>query len=203
MVRAGPTGPPRSVAPWRTMQPSSNATARAALVVAVLALVAALGGSAYAAAAINGRNLVNRSVGGVKLANDTVTGAQVKESTLRGLVRPPALRGLARSADFRRIRMEVTTTSAVSRQVLAYTWVTVATSLVLWPVAGTGWLYPVAAVVLGGAFLVEAHLMWWRARTSDELGVVRPMRLFHYSITYLSLLFVAVALDPLVTGVPG
>jgi heme o synthase len=93
--------------------------------------------------------------------------------------------------------------AGVSRQVLAYTWVTVATSLVLWPVAGTGWLYPVAAVVLGGAFLVEAHLMWWRARTSDELGVVRPMRLFHWSNMYLSLLFVAVALDPLVTGVAG
>lgn len=89
--------------------------------------------------------------------------------------------------------------AGVSRQVLAYTWVTVATSLVLWPVAGTGWFYPLAAVVLGAAFLVEAHLMWWRARSSDELAVVRPMRLFHWSNMYLSLLFVAVALDPLVS----
>lgn len=89
--------------------------------------------------------------------------------------------------------------AGVSRQVLAYTWVTVATSLVLWPVAGTGWFYPLAAVVLGGVFLVEAHLMWWRARTSDELAVVKPMRLFHWSNMYLSLLFVAVALDPLVS----
>jgi len=89
--------------------------------------------------------------------------------------------------------------AGVSRQVLAYTWVTVATSLVLWPVAGTGWFYPLAAVALGAAFLVEAHLMWWRARHSDELSVVRPMRLFHWSNMYLSLLFVAVALDPLVS----
>lgn len=93
--------------------------------------------------------------------------------------------------------------AGVSRQVLAYTWVTVATSLVLWPVAGTGWFYPLAAVLLGAAFLVEAHLMWWRARTSDELTVVRPMRLFHWSNMYLSLLFVAVALDPLVSGSLG
>ena len=41
--------------------------------------------------------------------------------------------------------------------------------------------------------------MWRRARTSDELSVVRPMRLFHWSNMYLSLLFVAVALDPLLT----
>ena len=74
-----------------------------------------------------------------------------------------------------------------------------ATSLLLWPVADTGWFYPVAATVLGAGFLVEAHLMWRRARRSDELSVVRPMRLFHWSNMYLSLLFVAVALDPLLT----
>jgi protoheme IX farnesyltransferase len=60
-------------------------------------------------------------------------------------------------------------------------------------------LYPVAAVVLGAAFLVEAHLMWGRARRSNELVDVRPMRLFHWSNMYLSLLFVAVALDPLIS----
>ena len=87
----------------------------------------------------------------------------------------------------------------VATQVLAYTWATVAASLLFWPVAGTGPVYPVAAVLLGGAFLVEAHLMWWRARSSDELAVVKPMRLFHWSNMYLSLLFVAVALDPLVS----
>jgi protoheme IX farnesyltransferase len=70
-------------------------------------------------------------------------------------------------------------------------------SLVLWPVADTGEVYPVAAVVLGAAFLVEAHLMWVRARRSDELSQIKPMRLFHWSNLYLSLLFVAVALDPL------
>lgn len=87
--------------------------------------------------------------------------------------------------------------AAVGRQVVAYSWVMVATSLLLWPVAGTGVFYPVAALVLGAVFLVEAHRMWARARHSDALVDIRPMRLFHHSNLYLSLLFVAVALDPL------
>ena len=86
----------------------------------------------------------------------------------------------------------------VARRIVGYAWVMVATSLVLWPVAHTHLLYPVVAVLLGAGFLVEAHLMWRRARTSDDLTVVRPMRLFHWSNMYLSLLFVAVALDPIV-----
>jgi protoheme IX farnesyltransferase len=85
----------------------------------------------------------------------------------------------------------------VARQIVVYSWVMVAVSLALWPVADTGALYPVVAAVLGAGFLVEAHLMWRRARGSNELAVVRPMRLFHMSNMYLSLLFVAVALDPL------
>ena len=87
----------------------------------------------------------------------------------------------------------------VARRIVAYSWVMVATSLLLWPVAGTGVLYPVVAALLGAGFLVEAHLMWSRARRSNELAVVRPMRLFHGSNLYLSLLFVAVALEPLLT----
>ena len=89
--------------------------------------------------------------------------------------------------------------AAVARQIVAYSWVMVAVSLALWPIAGTGVVYPIAAVVLGATFLVEAHLLWNRARTSDDLSVIKPMRLFHWSNLYLSLLFVAVALDPLLT----
>ncbi len=86
----------------------------------------------------------------------------------------------------------------VGRQVVLYSWVMVATSLLLWPVAGTGPVYPVAAGVLGAAFLVEAHRMWARARGTEDLAVIQPMRLFHSSNLYLSLLFVAVAIDPLI-----
>jgi heme o synthase len=87
----------------------------------------------------------------------------------------------------------------VGRQVVVYSWVMVATSLVLWPVAGTGLVYPVAAVVLGAVFLLEAHRMWARSRGTEDLTAIQPMRLFHASNLYLSLLFVAVALDPLLT----
>jgi protoheme IX farnesyltransferase len=87
----------------------------------------------------------------------------------------------------------------VGRQIVLYSVAMVATSLLLWPVAGTGWLYPVAAIGLGGFFLVQAVRMWRRARSSESLAVIRPMGLFHSSNLYLSLLFVAVALDPLIT----
>ena len=87
----------------------------------------------------------------------------------------------------------------VGRQIVLYSWVMVATSLLLWPVAGTGLVYPIAAVVLGAVFLVEAHRMWARARNTESLSEIQPMRLFHSSNLYLSLLFVAVALDPLLT----
>ncbi len=91
----------------------------------------------------------------------------------------------------------------VARQIVFYAYVMVATSLLLWPVASTGWFYPAAAVVLGGAFLVESHQLLRRAAASDNVVDLKPMRLFHWSNMYLTLLFVAVALDPLVTGHPG
>jgi len=85
----------------------------------------------------------------------------------------------------------------VGRQIVAYSWVMVGVSLLLWPIADTSLIYPVAAAVLGAVFLVEAHRMWGRAKASDALSAINPMRLFHASNLYLSLLFVAVALDPL------
>ena len=87
----------------------------------------------------------------------------------------------------------------VGRQIVLYSYAMVATSLLLWPVAGTGWVYPVAAAGLGAVFLVEAHRMWARTRGTEDLATIAPMRLFHSSNLYLSLLFVAVALDPLLT----
>ncbi|MDQ2758146.1 MAG: heme o synthase [Actinomycetota bacterium] len=89
----------------------------------------------------------------------------------------------------------VATSRVVTQRMAVYTWVTVATSLVLWPVAGTGLLYPGAAVVLGAGFLREVE----RLRRSVARGeVAKPMRVFHWSITYLSGLFLCLALDVLV-----
>ncbi|GAA4364114.1 heme o synthase [Nocardioides caricicola] len=85
----------------------------------------------------------------------------------------------------------------VGKQIVIYSWVMVATSLLLWPVADTSLFYPAAAVVLGAVFLIEAHRMWNRAKGTENLAVIQPMRLFHSSNLYLSLLFVAVAIDPL------
>lgn len=83
----------------------------------------------------------------------------------------------------------------VARQIVIYTWAMVGTSLLLWPLA-TGWFYPAVAIVLGIVFLVEAYDLKSRAQDSEELSVLKPMRLFHYSNAYLALLFVAAAVDP-------
>jgi heme o synthase len=91
----------------------------------------------------------------------------------------------------------VASAAVVGRQIVAYSWLTVATSLALWPVADTGWLYPAAAAVLGGIFLVEAHRLSRRASRTDDPVVLKAMRLFHWSNAYLALLFLFVALDPL------
>ncbi|HSR23741.1 MAG TPA: heme o synthase, partial [Candidatus Eisenbacteria bacterium] len=74
---------------------------------------------------------------------------------------------------------------AVARQVVAYSWVMVAASLALWPVAPTGPVYGVAALLLGAAFLLEAHRLLARARAGKVGAGLAPMRLFHWSITYL------------------
>jgi protoheme IX farnesyltransferase len=66
-------------------------------------------------------------------------------------------------------------------------------SLLLVPVAATGPVYLVVALALGGWFLVEAHRLLSRSRRGVD---PRPMRLFHLSITYVSLLFLAVAAIP-------
>jgi heme o synthase len=78
----------------------------------------------------------------------------------------------------------------VSRQIVLYAWAMVAWSVLLIP--ATSWIYLVTAVVGGVWFLVAAHRLD-RAVHRDE--VVNSMRLFHLSNTYLTGLFVAVAVD--------
>lgn len=84
----------------------------------------------------------------------------------------------------------------VGRQVVLYTWATVITSLAVWPAADTGWLYPAVAIALGIVFLIEAYDLRARCRETEQLSIIKPMRLFHFSNAYLALLFVAAALDP-------
>jgi heme o synthase len=86
---------------------------------------------------------------------------------------------------------------AVARQILLYSVVTVLVSLALWPVADTGWLYPVFAVILGVALLWQSALLLARARRGLTDAALQPMRLFHWTNSYLALLFVAAAVDTL------
>ena len=86
---------------------------------------------------------------------------------------------------------------AVGRQIVAYSWVMVATSLVLVPVAPMGWVYVVTAVLSGALLIAEAHRLLRAARGGATGTALKPMRPFHYSITYVTLVFLAVAVDPL------
>jgi heme o synthase len=76
----------------------------------------------------------------------------------------------------------------VARKIVIYSWIMVATTLALAPYAG--WIYTVCATGLGAWFLVEAHRM--RGRIASRVTAA-PMRLFHLSIGYLTLLFLVVA----------
>jgi len=85
----------------------------------------------------------------------------------------------------------------VARQILLYSIITVAVSLALWPIAPTGWLYPLVAAVAGAALIWESIGLLRRANAGLRDAALKPMRLFHWSNSYLALLFVAVAVDPL------
>lgn len=85
---------------------------------------------------------------------------------------------------------------AVAKQIVLYSWVMVAVSLLLTPLGYTGWFYTSVALVAGGWWLWEAHSLNARAKSGVTGAKLKEMRLFHWSITYVSLLFVAVAVDP-------
>jgi protoheme IX farnesyltransferase len=82
----------------------------------------------------------------------------------------------------------------VARQILIYTVALWITSLVFAPVAGMGLIYLGSAILLGAVFLLFA-VQLQRDHTPE-----RAMRLFSYSISYVTLLFGAMALDQLVGG---
>jgi protoheme IX farnesyltransferase len=82
----------------------------------------------------------------------------------------------------------------VGLQVILYAWATVAATLLLVPIAGMGLLYTSVALATGGWFISETHRLYGLAIRGEE---VSPMRVFHGSIVYLSLLFLAIGIDPL------
>ena len=86
-----------------------------------------------------------------------------------------------------------------ARQIALYTVLLVAISLVFYAVAHMGPIYLVAALGLGGVFLWRAFVLW-RQATSPEGSLAQAIRLYRYSISYLTLLFAAVAIDSLLVG---
>jgi heme o synthase len=88
----------------------------------------------------------------------------------------------------------VATAAAVARKILWYSYAMVAATLILVPYAG--WIYGVFAAALGVWFLLEAHRLNARVASAPEASPA-PMRLFHLSIAYLTLLFAAVAVTAL------
>jgi protoheme IX farnesyltransferase len=86
-----------------------------------------------------------------------------------------------------------------ARQIALYTLLLVAISLVFFAVARMGAIYLVAAIVLGAIFLWRAYGLV-RQSDSPEGSLIQAIRLYKYSISYLTLLFVAVAVDSLVLG---
>ncbi|MBD5787360.1 protoheme IX farnesyltransferase [Cellulosimicrobium terreum] len=82
----------------------------------------------------------------------------------------------------------------VAREMVVYGLAMVASSLVLWPLAGMTWVYGVVALGLGAWFMTSCVTMLRRAQDPSR-GKIGAMKVFHASITYLTLLFVAVAVD--------
>lgn len=86
----------------------------------------------------------------------------------------------------------VTTLESTAKQILAYTVAVVALSLAFTPVAAMGWIYTATAAITGAIFLLYA------VRLLQEPTPERAMKMFTFSITYLSLLFIGMAVDQLV-----
>ena len=84
-----------------------------------------------------------------------------------------------------------------SRQIGLYTILLVALTAVFAVVARMGLIYAVAAAILGALFLYRAFVLW-RQGAAPEPSTQQAIRLYRYSITYLTVLFAAVALDTVI-----
>jgi protoheme IX farnesyltransferase len=84
----------------------------------------------------------------------------------------------------------------VARQIILYSWAYLAATLLLIPIAQMGLVYSVVAIVSGAWFMFESYKLFAESKTSIPRN---PMRLFHSSITHLTILFLAIAIDPLLS----
>jgi len=86
----------------------------------------------------------------------------------------------------------VETLQGTARKILLYTVILWAATLLFYDVGSMGDVYLAAAFVLGGVFTYHA------VRLRQQATAARAMRLFGWSISYVTLLFGAMALDQLV-----
>jgi protoheme IX farnesyltransferase len=82
----------------------------------------------------------------------------------------------------------------VGVQIVLYAWALVASTILLFPIGEMGLIYAATALLGGVFFLLESHRLNAEAKIGE---ITKPLRLFHGSITYLTVLFIAIALDPL------
>ncbi len=82
-------------------------------------------------------------------------------------------------------------------EILVYSVLMWAVTMLLGPVAHLGWVYALSATVLGALFTFYAFRLYRHAH-QDKADVAEAMRLFHFSITYLTALFILMAVDVLV-----
>jgi protoheme IX farnesyltransferase len=82
-------------------------------------------------------------------------------------------------------------------EILIYTVILWALTLLIGSTAHLGWVYAISATVLGALFTFYALRLHRHARV-DRADVAEAMRLFHFSLPYLSALFILMAVDVLV-----
>lgn len=83
----------------------------------------------------------------------------------------------------------------VASQIAIYSWIMVATTLVLPLVSELSMVYLLGAISLNIIFMREVYAL--RKRANSDVLDINPMTLFHWSITWLALLFFLIGLDPL------
>lgn len=84
----------------------------------------------------------------------------------------------------------------VARQIILYSWAYLAATLLLIPIAQMGLVYSSVAVLSGAWFMFEAYKLFAESKSGVPTN---PMKLFHGSITHLTVLFLAIAIDPLLS----
>lgn len=90
----------------------------------------------------------------------------------------------------------------VVTHIVIYAWAVSICSVLLIPAANMGWVYSICAVGGSAWFLSATYRLYREERLARATSgaEMKPMRVFHLSNIYLTLLFVAIAIDPLIAG---